>query len=373
MLNPDSDDADTVHDLSPLSWVHDELRKSLETAHRSLRRYLKEAEALDGSDVAAIDPAVLRAARSQVHQGVGALEMIGLPGPARVLRATENALQRFINRPKLLDAAAVDAVESASFGVLDYLGRKLAGKGLPTLALFPQYLKLQQLAGADRVHPADLWRDDWAWRTVPADAAAAPRAADASVRREMESLLLVLMRSPDREAMAGLWQLAAAFFEAQAAGLLEPDVFAKRAGSRLLAQLRLAVAGQTEVSDRLAQDLLFFCAHASAPDDRRPAPRLAMVREAYDVDGAAGFDYAAVRLGRFDPALITQARKRVAGAKELWSAVAAGDAHRSAGLAEQFALVGDSLKRLYPSGEMLADALQQAVVQTLASGQAPAA
>src|SRR5574337_441475 len=345
MLNPDSDDADTVHDLSTLSWVHDELRKSLETAHRSLRRYLKEAEALDGSDVAAIDPAVLRAARSQVHQGVGALEMIGLPGPARVLRATENALQRFINRPKLLDAAAVDAVESASFGVLDYLGRKLAGKGLPTLALFPQYLKLQQLAGADRVHPADLWRDDWAWRTVPADAAAAPRAADASVRREMESLLLVLMRSPDREAMArlaelcaalgrgsdgrlaGLWQLAAAFFEAQAAGLLEPDVFAKRAGSGLLAQLRLAVAGQTEVSDRLAQDLLFFCAHASAPDDRRPAPRLAMVREAYDGDGAAGFDSAAVRLGRFDPALITQARKRVAGAKELWSAVAADDAH----------------------------------------------
>src|SRR5574337_38337 len=202
MLNPDSDDADTVHDMSTLSWVHDELRKSLETAHRSLRRYLKEAEALDGSDVAAIDPAVLRAARSQVHQGVGALEMIGLPGPARVLRATENALQRFIHRPKLLDAAAADAVESASFGVLDYLGRKLAGKGLPTLALFPQYLKLQQLAGADRVHPADLWRDDWAWRTVPADAAAAPRAADASVRREMESLLLVLMRSPDREAMA---------------------------------------------------------------------------------------------------------------------------------------------------------------------------
>jgi hypothetical protein len=46
----------------------------------------------------------------------------------------------------------------------------------------------------------------------------------------------------------------------------------------------------------------------------------------------------------------------VAGAKEVWSAVAGGEAHRQSGLAEQFALVSDSLKRLYPSGEVLAEA-----------------
>ena len=60
-------------------------------------------------------------------------------------------------------------------------------------------------------------------------------------------------------------------------------------------------------------------------------------------------------LGRFDPALIAQARKRVAGAKDAWSAVAGGELHRLPGLAEQFALVGDSLQRLYPSGETLAE------------------
>ena len=38
----------------------------------------------------------------------------------------------------------------------------------------------------------------------------------------------------------------------------------------------------------------------------------------------------------------------------MWSAVAGGEAHRLSGLAEQFALVSDSLKRLYPSGEVLA-------------------
>ena len=389
MLHDMSDEAEAGDDLSTLAWVHDELRRSLESAHKSLRRYLKEAEAVSGSDVDAVDPAVLRAARAQLHQGVGALEMIGLPGPARVLRASESAVQRFTARPKLLTRAAVEAIESASFGVLDYLSRKLAGKGLPTLALFPQYRALQEWAGADRVHPADLWRDEWQWRSLGADAQAAPRQPDTAARSAMETQVLAIMRGNDRAAMqrlsdlcaglgaasagrlAELWKLAAAFYEAQAAGLLQADVYAKRVSSRLLAQLRLSIGGQTEVSDRLAQDVLFFCAHARTPGDAHPAPRLQAVREAYDLDGTATMDYQAVRLGRFDPAWIAQARKRVAVAKDVWSAVAGGEAHRQAGLAEQFSLVGDSLKRLYPSGEVLAEALQTAANQTVASGQTP--
>ena len=52
-------------DLSPLAWVHGELRRSLETANRALRRYLKEAEVASGSEVDAVDPSVLRTARAQ--------------------------------------------------------------------------------------------------------------------------------------------------------------------------------------------------------------------------------------------------------------------------------------------------------------------
>ena len=385
------EEADPVDDLSTLAWVHDELRRSLEAAHKSLRRYLKETAARSGSDVDAVDPSVLRAARAHLHQSVGALELIGLHGTARVLRASESAVQRFIVKPRPMTPAAVETIESASFGVLDCLSRKLAGKGLPTLALFPQYRALLELAGADRVHPADLWRDDWQWHELPAEAGVAPLAADVAARSAMETLVLAIMRANDRGAMArlsdlcaglaassgghlsGLWTLSAAFYQAQAAGLLQPDVYAKRVSSRLLAQLRLGLSGQHEVSQRLAQDVLFFCAHASVPDDAHAAPRLQAVREAYELDAGAAFDYQAVRLGRFDPALIAQARKRVAGAKEAWSAVAGGEAHRMTGLAEQFALVGDSLKRLYPSGEVLADALQGAVSQTLASGQTPPA
>ena len=385
-------------DLSALAWVHGELRRSLENAHKALRRHLKEAEALGGSDVDAVDPAVLRGARVQLHQGVGALELVGLPAPARLLRASESAVQRLAARPKLLDADAVETIERASFALLDYLARLLAGKPVSPVALFPQYRAAQTLAGAERVHPADLWLHDWAWQELPADPRAEPRAADDASRTAMEALALALMRQPDPALIAQmsdlcaalgaglegasgsgrraatLWQLAAAFFEAQARGLLASDVYTKRIASRLLAQLRQQVKGEDELSERLAQDLLFFCAHARAPADASAAPRLDAVRQAWQIGGrdeAAAADYETPRLGRFDPAWIAQAKKRVAGAKDAWSAVAGGELHRLQGLAEQFALVGDSLQRLFPSGEVLAAALQAAVAQTVSGGSEP--
>ena len=77
-------------------------------------------------------------------------------------------------------------------------------------------------------------------------------------------------------------------------------------------------------------------------------------------------------LGKFDPTWLAQAAKRVAGAKDAWSAVAAGEMHRLSGLNEQFALVGESLKRLLPSGEALADALAHAGATTVLQQAAPA-
>ena len=386
-------------DLSALAWVNGELRRSLEAAHKALRRYLKEAEATAGSDLDAVDPAVLRAARAQLHQGVGALELVGLPAAADVLRASEAAVQRMASRPALVNAAAVETVEKTSFALLDFLARQLAGKAVSPVMLFPQYRAALQLAGADRVHPADLWKIEWQWRELPHDATATPRNADNSARGEMESLVLALMRQPagafargplDRmsdlcaDLAAGartagasgahqttFWQLAAAVFQAQASGLLMSDVYAKRLASRLLAQLRMRENGQDELSDRLAQDLLFFCSHAKAPMPGREAPRLTAVRKAWSLDAQPTADYETSRLGRFDPAVLALARKRVAAAKDSWSAVAGGELHRMTALPEQFALVGESLQRMLPHGEQLAQSLQAAVAQTVASEAAP--
>jgi chemosensory pili system protein ChpA (sensor histidine kinase/response regulator) len=389
-------------DLSALAWVHGELRRSLEAANRALRRYLKEAETASASEVDAVDPAVLRTARNQLHQGVGALELVGFPAVANVLRASEAAVQRMVSKPALVTPAAVDTVEKVSFALLDFLSRQLAGKPISPVALFPQYRAVQQLAGADRIHPADLWKIDWQWHELPPEPGATPRHADEEARGMMETLVLGLMRSSagtgstaTLKALSDLcadlsagarafggaphlitfWQLAAAAFEAQAQGLLPGDNYTKRIASRLLAQVRPREGSPLEVSDRLAADLLFFCSHAKAPEPGlgRQAPRLAAVRKVWQLKSQPTADYETPRLGRFDPAVLVLARKRVAAAKDSWSAVAGGELHRLAGLPEQFSLVGESLQRLLPGGEGLAAALQAAVTRTVNSGLEPPA
>lgn len=385
-------DIPSTDDLSALAWVQDELRRSLDAAHKALRRFIKESEAQQGADVDAVDPAVLRSARQQLHQGVGALELVGLPGAAVLLRASELTVQRFVSRPQKLDLQAVETIERASFALLEYVSKRLAGKSVSPVAMFPQYRAVQELAGADRVHPADLWNDDWRWRDVPVGKVVPPRVADSSTRAEIESHLLPLMREGSLAAavslsdlFAGLaqtsaesqtttlWRLAAALFEGQAQGLLQPDNYSKRVGSRLLAQVRMIERGESAASERLAQDLLFFCAQCASPSDGHSAHRLAAIRQVYDLARQTRVDYEVSRLGRFDPAWIVQARKRVAAAKDAWSSVAGGEMHRLAGLAEQFSLVTDSVKRLYPSGEVLADELTQAIAHTVQQREAPPA
>ena len=271
--------------------------------------------------------------------------------------------------------------------------------------MFPQYRAVQELAGADRIHPADLWLHDWQWHRIAIDASATPRraGAHADLRSEIETQTLALMRQADGPAAAALsdlfaglaassqavgtdaggnerwlstsWQLASAFFEAVAQGLLRLDAYSKRIPSRLLAQLRMSERGDAAqagaVSQRLAQDLLFFCAQAASPGDGSRAPRLAAVRLAWNLARRAPVDYLANQLGRFDPATIAQAKKRVGAAKESWSAVAGGEMHRLSSLNEQFQLVGESLKKLYPAGEKLAQALSGVAAQAVAAGGAP--
>ena len=394
-------DTETIDDLSALAWVQDELRRSLETAHKAMRRYLKEAEALAGSDVDAVDPGVLRAARAQLHQGVGALELVGLPAAAQMMRANEAALLKLGSRPVTLNAAAADTIEQASFALLDYLARLLADKPVSPLAMFPQYRAVQELAGTDRIHPADLWLHDWQWHEIAADPSAVARNADADLRNEVETQTLTLMRRADATAAAVLsdlfaglaagsrasaspgaerwlstsWQLASAFFEAQSQGLLHLDPYSKRIPSRLLAQMRMRERGNAgpvgDVSQRLAQDLLFFCAQSASPGDGRRAPRLAAVRLAWNLARRAPVDYLSTQLGRFDPAVVAQAKKRVGAAKESWSAVAGGELHRLSTLNEQFHLVGESLKKLYPAGDKLAQSLASVAAHAVSSGASP--
>lgn len=378
-----------VNDLGPLAWVLDELRKSLDGSAKALKRFVRDAELARGSDLAALDASQLRIARQQLHQAVGALEMVGLGAPALVLRSMEAAVQRFVQRPEQCNQEAAAKVEQASFALTEYLEGVLADKPVSAVSLFPQYRDVQGLVGADRIHPADLWMYEWRWMDpeLPVTAEAAPY--DDAARQLLDPLALKIMRTGDRQAAQSFrdmclgfaqaetageprafWKIAAGYFEALAQGLLKVDLYVKRGASRVLLQYASFAKGGTNASDRLAQDLLFFCSQAVAAR-ASDAPVLSAIRASYGLARFKPVDYEAVQFGRFDPALLAQARKRIVSAKETWSSLTAGDTGKFKTVADQFSLVTDSLVKLHPPSEPLAMALSQVIEATVRSGQAP--
>ncbi|MFZ4551397.1 MAG: Hpt domain-containing protein [Aquabacterium sp.] len=383
-------------DLSALAWVHEELRKSLDAAHKALHRCLKEVSSHGLSDMDSLDPAVLRTARQQIHQSVGALELAGLSAGATLLRASEAVVQKLVNRPQFINDEVVREIERASFALLDYIGRRLAGKSVSAMSMFPQYEVLVARSGGGMARPTDLWAQEWPSLSLEAPLAppegVMPRAADAATVSEFEHGLLKLLRRnqpADAVALAKLcaelatdatqrqahresatWMLASGFLEGLAGNHVPLSVHAKRVLSSLLSQLRVLVKGKGVPSDRLASELLFFCAQAGeVPSDHDSV--LARVRRTFGLQRHKPVNLSASSLGKYDPAWITQALKRVAGAKDGWSAVAADELLRLGGLNEQFALVCDSLRRLFPQGEELADALSHAAQTTVTQAKAP--
>ncbi|HEY0200424.1 MAG TPA: hybrid sensor histidine kinase/response regulator, partial [Burkholderiaceae bacterium] len=319
----DSESTQGEHDLGPLAWVLDELRKSLDGAVKALHRFVRDAELARDSDLATLDTSALRIARQQLHQASGALDMVGMQPPAFILRAMEAAVQKFVQRPELCTDEAAGAIERMSFALSEYLDSVLAGKPASAVELFPQYRDMQALVGGDPVHPADLWPLE---RRLlePADSTKPIQAmqygtetralldqnllrivktGSATASRRMSDLCLSLAVSQTQPSSRAFWKIAAGFFEALGQGLLTVDVYVKRAASRILLQYTtLARDESQEVPPYVLQELLFFCAQAH-PKPQTQVPALSAVRVAFALDDYQVVDYQAARFGRFDPAL----------------------------------------------------------------------
>ncbi|MBV5295560.1 MAG: Hpt domain-containing protein [Curvibacter lanceolatus] len=378
------------HDLGPLAWVLDELRKSLDGSIKAMRRHVREALQSHGAELASPDVSALRLARQQMHQATGALEMVGMAPVALMMRALEAMTQKFIQAPSSCTDDAIGLIERASFAISEYLEAVLAGHEVSAVSLFPQFRDVQQWLGVERIHPADLWGSERRVADPALPDSVVPLDYHPDVRSRFDHAMLKLVktgRPSGARAMAQIasglasagtqggrlfWKVAAGFFEGLSLGLVPLDVYVKRVISRVLVQYSALARGEAAVSERLFQDLLFYCAQA-CPADSQPAPLLRAVREAYGLQRHAPADYEARRFGRFDPAVLVQARKRIATATDTWSALAGGDRNKLRSAVDQFALVGESLSKLHPGSQPLGQALQRAAEATALSGDAPGA
>ena len=377
-------------DLGPLAWVQEELRKSLEAAVRLMRRFVLEAQEARESDLAALDTSPLRMAKQQLHQSAGALDMVDQPQVGLVLQAMEAAVQHYVQHPQDCTNAAVQTLEKTSFALLEYLDVVLAGKTVLPVALFTQYRDVQALHGQEgKVHPADLWPVERRLREPVLPVDVPPVAYGAQARSVLDAAVLQVVKTADKAAAARLrqlslglaqgqgavpwrtfWKVCAGFFDAMAHGLLKEDVYTKRVASRVLMVYASLAKGQEVGTDRLLQDMLFFCTQAGDPPAGQ-APVLQAVRAGLGLQRYQSVDYEKAHFGRFDPAVLAQARKRLAAAAELWSALAGGDRQKIKPVVGQFSLVTESLVQLNPGSQALEQALTLIARRLEQTGQLP--
>jgi len=385
-----SDQDLSMKDLGPLSWVIEELRKSFDVSIKGLRRFLNEANATQ-SDLAAIDTNLLRAAKHNFHQVSGALKLLEINEAAVFVDAMESAAGRFVQKPALVADDAVIKLEHASFGVLEYLGCLLAGKNVSSIGLFAQYRDIKLLAGFDRAHPADLWiREPFQWfqpsmpaiRTLdysPSVRAALDSAllrvmvsADATAANELCQVSLSLAQSQRNTKAATFWKVCAAFFEALAQKLIPVDIYAKRSAAGIVIHYNNLKHGDWVFSDKFMQNMLFLCQQAKI-EKKENSPCLFVVQKTWALNETHVVNYENSQYGRFDPALLALSKKRIVVAKELWTALSGGDIQKIRGTSEQFKLVAESLIKLYPSSQPLAQSLTNASDSVFVNKQPPSA
>ena len=372
----------TMVDKGSLTWVFDEVCKSLDVSIKSLKRHIDEVNRSKGALLAAENTAHLRVAKQNLHQVSGVVDVVGISEIKLLVDAMDAAVQRYISKPQLCDESSVKLLERASFTVIEYLEYILAGKAYSSLSLYGTYADIKALSSTERVHPTDLWEKkifDWLDPKLP-DAIQKKHFSD-ETRVDLDRYLLAFMQASDKDASTSLcqlclglsesqthpkartfWKLCAGFFEAIANDKLDIDLNIKRIASGIVVHYNSMSHGEWLFSDKFMLHILFFCEQAINDEhDAANTPLLSIIKQVWGLKNDESIDYKINRYGHFDPAILAQARKRIVVAKELWTALSGGDLQKIRSTVEQFKLVTDSLVNLYPSSLPLATEISNTV------------
>jgi chemosensory pili system protein ChpA (sensor histidine kinase/response regulator) len=322
---------ESVPDVAPLAWLSGEIRTATEAAVAGLREFLGTKSNVEA----------LRGARAQVHLANGALRMLDLRGAALLLESIEQLLKHWEAAPVDCVPGSVQTIEGALEAVVAYLEGLRAGRADQPIRLFSHYRDILQLAGASRVHPADLMFPDLTRRPafhaigvrpLTADQLRVRRArfegallgflrdpSDHTARRDMRDSLSDLEKLPQRGLARSFWWVVRGLLDALEADALAVDVDLKRVLARVNLQLRRLIEGGGAVAERLLVDALYYIGRA----DPRVA-RVAEARRLYDLDALLPADFERSKLTLLDADQMRSLRESLAEAKSAWSQAAGG-------------------------------------------------
>ncbi|WP_227470219.1 Hpt domain-containing protein [Massilia sp. YMA4] len=370
----------TPFDPGPLSWVMVEIREALGRS----RTALFEAGGLEPDDQAT----ALRHAKSHLHQAHGALLMVDVDGVVLLTQLAEEVLDRFKDGTLKCSLEHVQVVAALYQAVIEYLEELLDGAPFQPARLFPYYRAMQELLGAQRIHPADLFFPDLARWPALAAAGGAGDADYGTLRQRFERALLPYLKSGDashagalRDVVAevaaaqaeprprAFWLALQAFAELVAAGLLPAGLYAKQLFGLINLQMRRLAQGTPETPEAVLRDALFFVA-AAAPESLPPLAR--EVRAAWRLDGLVPIDYETKRYGQLDLDALARAKEGLAQARAAWQRLeqADGSTLHHAEFGQALALVAAASDKLdLPALGALMRQLAITANQALAAGR----
>lgn len=238
-----------------------------------------------------------------------ALDSVHLLAPAKLVRSLEQACQPPGPGPERHTSTTLPATDTAQHlpalrqlahrDLLRHLDALANQQPADTAQLFDSYRALVRLSGKDSAHPADLWEqrpDHAALAQLPAEITNRyPTLVPCdAVRAELDQAVLAWVKAPapghaatlchislglahsaPTPALRCAWQLVAGWWDAQAAALLPPDIYAKRLAARVLMLYGQQLKGGSAATTPLLDELRFFCAQGvqklqHAPIDSAP-------------------------------------------------------------------------------------------------------
>ena len=353
-------------DSGPLSWVMEEIREALNLSRVALFDAVAKGSGYGTTE--------LNHANTYLHQAHGALQIIDVHGVTILTDSVEDILRRMISGEILTSHANARVIEQTYLALTEYLQELLSGDQQQPMRLFAYYKELQEIRGAERIHPADLFSpdletlsenllasEDWTKREseISPDYAALRHRFEKSLlsvltsteapvnqtaASTMRDIVAEIERAQDNRKMREFWRVMSGFTEMMSACQTPSSLFTKQVCGRMNRQIKLLAQGSNSVSERLLTDALYCLA-----EDDTPTSIASQVRKALQAEKIVPEEFEKKRYGQTDSVALGLAKSTLSQTKNAWNRATKGDAESASSFSALIKQLGDVSRRLNSS------------------------
>ena len=351
--------ATTDFDIGPLTWVKPEIDLALKEALEKLASFKV------GGDTTPI-----KHCYTYLHQASGALQMVGLDGAGRFADAMEKLLAALEKQQIDANVEHIELLKESIDSLSKYLNGLAAGEADIPLRLFPEYKRLLEARGVEKIVESELFFPDLTARvpprtqTVNFNEADLPKLAKQQ-RFKFQQGLLKWLRQEDpeqglelmRQALSAIertqtfavhrsfWWSAVALTESLANRGVTTSLYVKQLCARIDQQIRRLAEGSPKVAERLLRDVLYFIAKSEPVSDHVRQVKHTFDLQKYLPPSTVETSAAAIEAQRLQP-MLRDLKETLGVAKEAWLKFTTGNKDSSKVFHEQLSKLKEEARAL---------------------------